>query len=126
MSEICSEYICEYAGCKKCLKDPITLPCGETICREHFHDQLATLKCQVCDKDHVKPKINMKMNSLINKNAHLTGQHKQVKVLFDQLEKEIDDFHRSNLGDQKLYIHEYFAYIRNKIDHHRDQMIESI
>ncbi len=46
MNEIYSEYICDFAGCERCLKDPITLPCGETICKEHIDDTSATFKCK--------------------------------------------------------------------------------
>jgi hypothetical protein len=38
----------------------------------------------------------------------------------------IDNFDKSNLAHPQVYIHDYFAEITNKIDLHRDQMIESI
>jgi WD40 repeat protein len=121
-----SEFICDFQQCKKYLRDPISLPCGETICKLHIDDTSTSFKCPVCDEDHIKPQVNMKMNSVLNKNLHLTGQHKQVKESFDKLEKEINDFQKSNLAHPQLYIHDFFSEIRNKIDLHRDQMIENI
>jgi WD40 repeat protein len=130
MTAINSEYLCDFVGCAKYLKEPITLPCGDIVCREHVDGRATSFECPICDNEFIIPeegfKINIKMSSLINKNSHLTGQHKQAKEIFDQLEKEIEDFQKSNLAHPQLYIHDYFSSIRNKIDLHREQMIESI
>jgi hypothetical protein len=125
-----SAFICDVVGCNKYFKEPIALPCGDTICKEHLNNLDTTYKCPICDEEFIIPdegfRINKKMNDAIKDNTHLTGQHKQVKYLLDQLERMIDNFHKSNSANPQLYIHEYFAAIRNKIDLHRDQMIESI
>jgi predicted RNA-binding Zn-ribbon protein involved in translation (DUF1610 family) len=124
------EYICEFSGCNKYLKEPITLPCGDMVCREHISDTATSFKCPDCEEEFIVPeegfRINRKVHNFLKNNSHLTGKHKQVKVLFDQLEKELDDFQKSNSAHTQLYIHEYFAAIENKIDLHRDQMIDSI
>ena len=84
-----SEYICDFFGCEKYLKEPVTLPCGQTVCKEHLNDAEEKFKCQFCDYNHMKPEkgfqVNIKMNSLLNKNSHLTDQHKQVKEMFNEL-----------------------------------------
>jgi WD40 repeat protein len=125
-----SIYICDFIGCNKYLKEPITLPCGETVCREHVNDTSATFKCPVCEQDFIIPeegfKINKKINTFINENSHLNGQHRELKDMFDKLERIIENFQKSNLANPQLYIYDYFAAIRNKIDLHREKMIESI
>jgi hypothetical protein len=125
-----SDYFCDFFGCKKYLINPITLPCGQTVCKEHLNDSLEKIKCPFCDYDHMKPKegfqVNIKMNSLINKNFHLTGQHKQVKEMFDELEIEIDDFKKTSFSHKKKDIEKVFSTIRGKVVLHRDQMIEVI
>jgi hypothetical protein len=123
-------FICDFAGCNKCFKEPITLPCGDTVCKEHINSHDTTFTCQICAKEFIIPEegfsINRKINAFIRKNSHLTGQQREVKDLFDKLERMINNFTKSNSANPQLYIHEYFAAIRNKIDLHRDQMIDSI
>jgi hypothetical protein len=63
------------------------------------------------------------MSKALKSNSHLTGQHKQVKEKFDQLEKVIDNFYEKHLDRPQLFIHEFFAEIRNKIDIQREIFI---
>jgi WD40 repeat protein len=125
-----SEYICAFVGCNKYLKEPITLSCGETICKQHVNCNESTCICPVCKNEFKIPedgfRINQDINIRMTENSHLKGQHRQVKDMFDQLENVIEDFYKKNLAHPQVYIHEYFSSIRNKIDLHRDQMIESI
>jgi WD40 repeat protein len=125
-----SAFICDFVGCNKYFKEPITLPCGDMICKEHLNYPGTTFKCTICDEELKIPveglRINKKINALMIDNSHLTEQQREVKDLFDQLERLIENFHKSNLAHPQLYIHEYFSAIRNKIDLHRDQMIDSI
>ncbi len=122
-----SEYICNYTSCKKYLKEPINLSCGHVVCKQHVNKLETKFKCPKCDKETVVPergfKINFKMNETLKSNSHLTGQHKQVKEKFDQLEKVIDNFYEKHLDRPQLYIHEFFAEIRNKIDIKRKKFI---
>ena len=131
MSEnISSAFICDFVGCKKYFKEPITLPCGDTVCKEHVNHLETSFKCPICTKEFIILEegfcVNRKINALIKENSHLTGQYKEVKDMFDKLEKLIGTFEKSNSANPQLYIHEYFAAIRNKIDLHREQMLDSI
>jgi hypothetical protein len=63
------------------------------------------------------------MSETLKTNSHLTGLHKQVKEKFDQLEKVIDNFYEKHLDRPQLFIHEFFAEIRNKIDIQREIFI---
>jgi WD40 repeat protein len=125
-----SEYICEFSECGKYLKEPITLACGDMICKHHVDDNTTTLRCPICKEDFIVPeegfRINRKMNEILIKNSHLTGKHKEVKSTFDQLEIAIEKFRKSNLSKPDLFIHDYFSQIRNKVDIHREQMIDNI
>ena len=115
-----SEYICDFSGCKKYFKEPIDLPCGHIVCKQHVNKLETTFKCPKCDKEAAIPeagfKINLKINEELKSNSHLTGLHKKVKEKFDQLEKVVDNFYEKHLDRPQLYIHEFFAEIRNKID----------
>ena len=122
-----SEYICDFSGCKKYLKGPTNLPCGHIVCKQHVNNVEKTIKCPKCDNEAAIPeggfKLNLKMNEALKSNSHLTGQHQQVKEKFDQIEKVIENFYEKHLDRPQLYIHEFFAEIRNKIDIQREIFI---
>ena len=125
-----SKYICNFSGCKKYLKEPISLPCGDMVCRKHVSDTSTSFKCPDCEEEFIVSeegfKMNWKMNETLKTNSHLTGEHKQVKEMFDQIEKVIDSFYEKHLNRPQLFIHEFFAEITNKIDIQREKNIESI
>jgi hypothetical protein len=122
-----SEYICNFSGCIKYFKEPINLSCDHIVCKQHVNKLETTFKCPICDKEAVIPeggfKIDLKMNEALKNNSHLTGQHKQVKEKFDQLEKTVNNFYEKHLDRPQLFIHEFFAAIRNKIDIQREIFI---
>ena len=127
-----SVYICDYAGCKKYLEEPINLPCGDMVCKVHVgdSDRPRTFQCPVCSEMFIVPeggfKVNKKMNAILVENSHLTGKHKKVKDLFGKLENEIDALQKSNLAQPQLFIREFFSGIRRNIELHREQMLGSI
>jgi hypothetical protein len=122
-----SEYICNFSGCKMYFKESINLLCDHIVCKQLVNNRDSTFKCPKCDKEAIIPeggfKINLKISETLKSNSHLTGLHKQVKEKFDQLENVIDFFYEKHLDRPQLYIHEFFAEIRNKIDIQREIFI---
>ena len=57
-----STYICDFVGCKKYLKEPITLPCGDMVCRMHVSDTATKFKCPNCEEDFIVPEEGFKVN----------------------------------------------------------------
>lgn len=52
--------------CKNILEEPITLPCGYSICAQHYN-QFTGMSCSLCQKIHHEPcQTNLKLSSLIN------------------------------------------------------------
>jgi hypothetical protein len=49
------EYICQFSGCKKFLKEPITLLCGDLVCKEHVSDTATSFKCPECEEEFIVP-----------------------------------------------------------------------
>ena len=125
-----SLFICDLDGCKKYLDSPVTLPCGNTICKSHIKFA-ANFQCSICEQEH-KPidengfRINTKLSNIIDYDHHLDGTHKEAKVLYDKLNSKLNDFKQSDLADQDRFVYDYFADLRNQIDMHRDEMIEEI
>ena len=128
MTTIKQEFICDLINkCNKYLEIPILLPCcGSTICHEHENDiemKDGYYICPVCSQqkqhlifDNGFP-INKKLNNLIKNKFHLGLIQKNANKSLDILKSLIDDY---VLICPDVFIYDYFAKIRNKIDLHRE------
>ena len=83
MDELKSLVMCKI--CKKIFKNPIILPCGETICSEHILNQphkhkskesslnTRVISCHFCKKEHILPlsDADLIVNKLAESLTHL-------------------------------------------------------
>ena len=124
-------YTCDFKLCGLYLNEPITLPCGYSICKKHIDDTIEKrFECESCGKEHVIDEndlqVNLKTEKIIQMNLHLNDQHKKVKEIFDKLSKNISDFKQSKLFDGEHYLSDYFFEFRNQVDLHRELFINEI
>ena len=122
--------ICDFEGCNLYLENPVSFPCGHTVCKNHIQDDDLVFSCLQCNKSYPIPiegfRINFKLFELISLNSHLTGKHKQVKEMYDKLKSTISNYKISDLAYPDKFLHDYFSNLRNSVDLHREQMIEDI
>jgi len=48
--------VCQYDRCKLILENPITLPCGNSICQHHLEGISEKFDCMFCNEEHQIPK----------------------------------------------------------------------
>ena len=80
-----SQLTCSY--CSKILKDPIYLPCGDSICRNHLSERRVVkenrIECNKCKRDfEVKDnqfKSNKTFNMFVEYVYHLSEKEKSLK-----------------------------------------------
>jgi hypothetical protein len=64
-----SQVTCSY--CSKIYKDPIVLPCGDSICREHLSDKdvlkVNRIKCKKCNEEFGVKNNEFKSNEDLRK-----------------------------------------------------------
>jgi hypothetical protein len=122
--------ICDFEGCRLYLENPISFPCGHTVCKDHINENDKTFTCYSCNKCYPIPLegfgVNVKLSSYINSNLHLNSKHKEVKELLDKLKTAVLNFESSDLAYPDKFLYEYFSNIYNFIDLHREQMIDDI
>ena len=132
---------CDWQDCKLYLEQPITLPCGYTICLSHIklanekeeeNNNEDRFKCKLCNspEDHIIPsggfQINKKIELLIEQNTHLFGLQREAKNLYQHLDIVLKDFEdMCNLNPHE-YIQTYFDQIRQQIESKRDRSINLI
>jgi WD40 repeat protein len=117
--------------CGKCnliLENPITLPCGNTFCREHLEKSEEKFNCCFCNKDHLISEqdgfaINKNMIGIINNYKIYDWLRRETKLIFDSLSESIKEYEKI---DPDVFIYDYFAELRNKVDLHREELIKKI
>jgi len=86
MLKLKSTLTCSY--CSKIFKDPILLPCHDSICREHLFNKDVCkenkLKCKQCSEEfQVKDivfKSNEALTKLIESHSHLSDEETDLKI----------------------------------------------
>ena len=90
-----SHLTCSY--CSRIVKDPIALPCDETICREHLSEKDVVrenkIKCKKCSQEfQVKGhefKSNIELMKLLESHSYLSEEEIKLKR---ELEESIQKF----------------------------------
>jgi hypothetical protein len=122
---------CKYLDCNKFFHIPVRLPCENTLCQSHVkelyeNEHKSSIKCYFCnsihkiESDNYFP-INYDLKKLLDLNLHLSEKHKNAKILNEKLEKLINDINCVK-HQPDLFIYDYFAELRRKIDLHREKL----
>jgi hypothetical protein len=130
-----SQLTCSY--CSRIFKDPIDLPCGDSICREHLSEKTVVkanrIKCKECNEEFgVKNndfKSNNQLKTLIESHSHLSKDEKSLK---HELEVSIGKFFEfydeyvQNRNKSESDIFNHFQELRSQIDQHREELKKRI
>jgi hypothetical protein len=135
MLQLKSQLTCSY--CSKIFKDPIDLPCDDSICREHLSEQDVVkanrIKCKECNKEfQVKENQFKSNNELVNSIESQSYLSQEELSLKKELEESIqkffefcDDFNQ-NKTKLDLDVFNYFQEMRFQIDEHREELKKKI
>ena len=85
-----SDFQC--AHCRKILKEPVTLPCGHTICDEHLDKsidhEMKIVECVLCKREFNVNRYQFQPNEivqqLLDKEIHLNDREKHLKKSLEQ------------------------------------------
>jgi hypothetical protein len=130
-----SQLTCSY--CSRIFKDPIDLPCGDSICLEHLLERDVRkqnkIKCKKCKKEfQVNPnefKSNEALKKLVESQSHLSEDEISLKLELEESIKKFFEFYdefspkRTQL---ELDIFNHFQELRFQIDEHREELKKRI
>jgi WD40 repeat protein len=120
-------FVCEYNNCNLIYENPVTLVCGNTLCNEHLEHLNDKFQCNFCQQEHPIPlngfALNRTIHKIIESYLYFDPLRRNIKETFDNLHRAIEQY--ENI-DPNIYIYDYFSKIRNKIDLHREELIEEI
>jgi hypothetical protein len=130
-----SQLLCSY--CSRIFKDPILLPCGDSICRQHLNERDVIkqnkIKCKECNAEfEVKNnqfKSNETLSQLIESHSYLNETEIKLKheleVSIKKFFKFYDEFSQNRTKlDSDVFDH--FQEMRFKIDEHREELKKRI
>jgi hypothetical protein len=130
-----SQLTCSY--CSRIFRDPIDLPCGDSICRQHLSERDIVkqnkIKCKQCNKEYqVKDnefKSNNQLKHLIESHSYLSKDEKSLKheleVSIGKFFEFYDEFNQ-NRNKSESDVFDHFHEIRFQVDEHRERLKEKI
>ena len=113
--------------CHLILEHPITMPCGQTICKQHLDEFDEKISCKFCNDQHHIPRngfcINKKLELVIDSYFELNPLRKKIRDTFDNINESVKEYDEINAD---AYVYDVFGGLRNKVDLHREELIKEI
>jgi hypothetical protein len=130
-----SKLTCSY--CSRIYKDPIDLPCGDSICREHLSDKdvlkVNRIKCKECNGEFgVKNNefySNKTLKNLIESHSYLSEDEISLKQKLEVSIRKFCEFYEEivlNKNKNESDVFDHFQEIRFQIDEHREELKKRI
>lgn len=135
-----SDFVCAF--CSRILKNPINLPCGDSLCKHHLNDSSSlkdnSIKCMVksCKRkfnldryklDDFAP--NNTVKNLLEKETHLSEKEKTLKKkmldIFKEFKESAHEYRQSKLSINSL-CHDRFQEIYQQLEVQRQNLKELI
>ena len=132
--ESTSKYICIYENCGLIYENPVTLVCGNNLCKKHLSQLCANqannvkhFKCYFCNKQHTMPEngfcVNELLNGFVKEYINNDPTRKKLIDLVKNLEKVIKDHESFNSNE---VISKFFKQTKEKIKLHEEKMLKVI
>jgi hypothetical protein len=131
-----SQLTCSY--CSRIYKDPILLPCEDSICREHLSARSVInknkIKCAKCSEEfqvnghEFKPNIELNNNS-IDSQSYLSEEELSLKKILEQSIREFFQFYdefSQNRSQLDLDVFDHYQELRFQIDEYREELKKRI
>lgn len=128
-------YFYECSQCSHLLVDPVTIACGNSVCKTHLDEMMEGLtrediryECKICNKKHRIPEEGFVVNKHIQSALDIRDSSSYLSPLYEECNKEIEEA-RNNVENIELlqrnsesYIYEYFEEIKRQIDLRREDL----
>jgi DNA repair exonuclease SbcCD ATPase subunit len=120
------ELTCQY--CNEIYKHPITLPCGDNICKRHIKELTSNsssnpFTCPLCNEEHANQsfKVNKLIQKLIESNMHKFEVDPRFKKVYESLKTTIEQL-ESILKDPENIIYEEMSELKRQVDLDREKL----
>ena len=121
--------------CYQLLVDPVTLSCGNSVCKRHLEDLFGaspeesnTFLCKLCGDKHSIPENGFAINKRIQNALSIEFNTLKLNPVYEECKKEINEA-KNNLqkidnleNDPENHIFEYFEEIKRQVDIRREEL----
>ena len=122
-------------SCHQVLVDPITIPCGNNVCKGHL-DQImknvsrekSSFQCEFCKEEHFIPKSGFKVNKGLQNCLEIRLNTLKLTPIFEECKTVLKTAHEKVAKIEMLeknsegYIYEYFEDIKRQVDIRREDL----
>ncbi len=77
--------------CHQVLVDPITIPCGNNVCKDHLEKLLknvskekSSFQCEICKEEHFIPKSGFKANKMVQRGLEIQLNTLKLTPIFEE------------------------------------------
>ena len=88
--------VCKFKDCKFIYENPVTLPCGSSLCSIHLNQFNQRFVCQFCRYEHEIPQsgfpISKSISETIQNYFNLNSMRTKIKKEFNRLTESIQHF----------------------------------
>ena len=123
--------------CEQCLQllvNPITIPCGYSVCKKHLDELLENsmeenkFQCVLCQRQHVVPIEGFVINRRLQDALEIELNKFKPSQVYENCKMELNDA-KDNVAkiealekDPEFYIYEYFEEIKRQVDLRREEI----
>ena len=127
-----NEHLLKCDLCNNLLVEPVTIPCGNTLCKSHidklisYHENI--LKCVLCNKKHSVPDDGFIVNRRIQNALMIELNKKEITTVYTEckqnIEKATEQVVKIELlaKDPANYINEHFNGIKSNVNLRRENL----
>ncbi len=123
--------------CEQCLQllvNPITIPCGYSVCKKHLDEQLENsmeenkFQCVLCQRQHVVPTEGFVINRRLQDALEIELNKFKPSQAYEDCKKIINDAKdyvakiEALNKDPETYIYDYFEEIKRLVDLRREEI----
>ena len=86
--------------CSKLLVDPVTLPCGDSVCKLHLKDYIGKMKyeCQCCKQEHSVHKEGFVINKFIQDQLKMQLNSIYINSIYEECRNKIISLQKCGLN----------------------------
>ena len=124
------ELTCQY--CNQIYKQPITLPCGDSICKHHIEELISNnsinkFNCPLCNKENLNQELNPNkiLEKLIKIELHEFKINPIYETVLNNLKTEIGNL-EAIVKDPENYIYEEISELKRQVDLDREKIKSEI
>ena len=111
---------CKY--CSKIYEDPITLPCGDNLCKQHIDEMISNNStkfffCPLCKRKNLNQnfEVNKLIKNFIESNLHKFEVDPKFKIIYENFKAQIENLEKI-LKDPENLIYEEINELKMKVN----------